>query len=37
MTKVIATTTAIMQLVEQGKIVLSAPVSDYWPEFKTER
>ena len=34
MTKVIATTTAIMQLVEQGKIVLSAPVSDYWPEFK---
>jgi uncharacterized protein YbbC (DUF1343 family)/CubicO group peptidase (beta-lactamase class C family) len=34
MTKVIATTTAVMQLVEQGKIVLSAPVSDYWPEFK---
>ncbi|MDR3678210.1 MAG: DUF1343 domain-containing protein [Acidobacteriota bacterium] len=33
-TKVIATTTAVMQLVEQGKIVLSAPVSDYWPEFK---
>jgi len=33
-TKVVATTTAIMQLVEQGKIVLSAPVSDYWPEFK---
>jgi uncharacterized protein YbbC (DUF1343 family) len=34
MTKVIATTTAVMQLVEQGKIMLSAPVSDYWPEFK---
>jgi uncharacterized protein YbbC (DUF1343 family)/CubicO group peptidase (beta-lactamase class C family) len=34
LTKVIATTTAIMQLVEQGKIVLSNPVSDYWPEFK---
>jgi len=34
MTKVVATTTAVMQLVEQGKIVLSAPASDYWPEFK---
>ena len=34
LTKVIATTTAVMQLVEQGKIVLSAPVSEYWPEFK---
>ena len=34
MTKVVATTTAVMQLVEQGKIVLSAPVSEYWPEFK---
>ena len=34
LTKVVATTTAILQLVEQGKIVLSAPVSDYWPEFK---
>ena len=34
LTKVIATTTAILQLVEQGKIVLSAPVADYWPEFK---
>jgi uncharacterized protein YbbC (DUF1343 family)/CubicO group peptidase (beta-lactamase class C family) len=33
MTKVMATTTAVMQLVEQGKIVLSALVSDYWPEF----
>jgi uncharacterized protein YbbC (DUF1343 family)/CubicO group peptidase (beta-lactamase class C family) len=34
LTKVVATTTAIMQLVERGKIVLSGPVSDYWPEFK---
>ena len=34
MTKVVATTTAVMQLVEQGKIELSTPASDYWPEFK---
>ena len=34
LTKVVATTTAIVQLMEQGKIVLDAPVSDYWPEFK---
>ena len=33
LTKVVATTTAVMQLVEQGKILLSAPVADYWPEF----
>ncbi len=33
MTKVVATTTAVMQLVEQGKIELSTPASDYWPEF----
>jgi uncharacterized protein YbbC (DUF1343 family) len=32
-TKVVATTTAVMQLVEQGKIRLDDPVSDYWPEF----
>ncbi len=32
-TKVVATTTAIMQLVEQGKIRLDDPVSDYWPKF----
>jgi uncharacterized protein YbbC (DUF1343 family)/CubicO group peptidase (beta-lactamase class C family) len=36
LTKVIATTTAVMQLVEQGKILLSAPVGDYWPEFKAK-
>ncbi len=32
-TKVVATTTAVMQLVEQGKIDLGAPVSEYWPDF----
>ena len=34
LTKVIATTPAIMQLVEEGKIRLEDPVADYWPEFK---
>ncbi len=34
LTKVIATTTAVMQLVEQGKIRLEETVGDYWPEFK---
>jgi uncharacterized protein YbbC (DUF1343 family)/CubicO group peptidase (beta-lactamase class C family) len=33
MTKVVATTTAVMQLFEQGKIRLDDPVADYWPEF----
>src|SRR5947208_8480064 len=33
LTKVVATTTAVMQLVEQGKIRLEQPVTDYWPEF----
>ena len=33
MTKIIATTTAVMQLWEQGKIRLDDPVADYWPEF----
>ncbi|HEV2493845.1 MAG TPA: exo-beta-N-acetylmuramidase NamZ domain-containing protein [Terriglobia bacterium] len=33
LTKVIATTTAVMQLFEQGKIRLEQPVADYWPEF----
>ena len=32
-TKVVATTTAIMQLFEEGKIRLDDPVSEYWPEF----
>jgi len=34
LTKVIATTTAVMQLLEEGKIRLEDPVSVYWPEFK---
>lgn len=33
LTKVVATTPAIMQLVEQGKINLDAPVATYWPAF----
>ena len=32
-TKIVATTTAIMQLFQEGKIRLDAPVSDYWPAF----
>ena len=34
LTKVIATTTAVMQLAEHGKVRLEDPVSEYWPEFK---
>jgi uncharacterized protein YbbC (DUF1343 family)/CubicO group peptidase (beta-lactamase class C family) len=33
LTKVIATTTAVMQLVEQGKVRLNDPVAKYLPEF----
>jgi uncharacterized protein YbbC (DUF1343 family)/CubicO group peptidase (beta-lactamase class C family) len=33
LTKVIATTTAIMQLMEQGKLRLEDPLANYWPEF----
>src|SRR5579863_8667601 len=33
LTKVIATTPAVMQLVEQGKIRLNDPVAKYLPEF----
>jgi uncharacterized protein YbbC (DUF1343 family)/CubicO group peptidase (beta-lactamase class C family) len=33
LTKVVATTTAVMQLIEQGKLVLDDPVVRYWPEF----
>jgi len=33
LTKVIATTTAIMQLLEEGKFRLEDPVANYWPEF----
>ena len=37
MTKVMATTTAVMQLVEQGKIVLSAPVERLLAGIQAER
>jgi uncharacterized protein YbbC (DUF1343 family)/CubicO group peptidase (beta-lactamase class C family) len=33
LTKVIATTTAVLQLVETGRLELDAPVSRYWPAF----
>ncbi len=33
LTKVVTTTTAIMQLVEEGKLYLEDPVAQYWPEF----
>ncbi len=33
LTKVLVTTPAIMQLVEQGKIEIDAPVAEYWPAF----
>jgi len=32
-TKVVATTTAIMQLFQEGKIRLDEPVAEYWPAF----
>src|SRR5579875_1848042 len=32
-TKIVATTTAIMQLFQEGKIRLDDPVSEYWPDF----
>jgi uncharacterized protein YbbC (DUF1343 family) len=35
LTKVVATATAVMQLVEKSKLGLEDPVSKYWPEFKT--
>ena len=34
LTKVIVTTTAVMQLVERGKVRLNDPVAKYLPEFK---
>ena len=34
LTKVIAATTAIMQLSENGKINIEDPVAKYWPEFR---
>ena len=33
LTKVVATTTAVMQLVERGQISLDDKVTTYWPEF----
>ena len=33
LTKVIVTTTAIMQLIENGQLDLDAPVAQYWPAF----
>lgn len=33
LTKVVATTPAIMQLVQQGRLDLDRPVADYWPAF----
>lgn len=33
LTKAVATTTAVMQLVERGKLKLDAPVARYWPAF----
>ena len=35
LTKVIATTTAVMKLSENGKINVDDPVFRYWPEFKS--
>lgn len=32
-TKVVATTTAVMQLAEKGKLDIEAPVARYWPAF----
>src|SRR5215207_4473159 len=37
LTKVIATTTAVMRLIEAGKIELNAPVSKYLPHFSGEQ
>jgi uncharacterized protein YbbC (DUF1343 family)/CubicO group peptidase (beta-lactamase class C family) len=37
LTKVIATTTCVMKLIEQGKIELEAPVARYLPEFIGEK
>ena len=33
LTKVVATTTAALQLIEQGKLGLEDPVARYWPQF----
>jgi uncharacterized protein YbbC (DUF1343 family)/CubicO group peptidase (beta-lactamase class C family) len=33
LTKVVATTNAVMQLVDRGRLALDAPAARYWPEF----
>jgi uncharacterized protein YbbC (DUF1343 family)/CubicO group peptidase (beta-lactamase class C family) len=33
LTKVVATTTAVMQLVERGRLALDNPAALYWPQF----
>ena len=35
LTKVVATTTAVLQLLERGKLRLDDPVARYWPAFAT--
>ncbi len=35
LTKVVATSTAIMQLVERGQLRLQDPVAKFWPEFNS--
>ncbi len=37
LTKVVATTTAVLQLVENGKLSPDDPVVKYWPEFGVKR
>ena len=37
LTKVIATTSAVMHLVERKKLSLDAPAARYWPEFRKYR
>ncbi len=34
LTKIVATTAAVMQLVEEGKLLLDKPVVKYWPAFR---
>lgn len=36
LTKVVATTVAVMQLVETGRLALDHPVAEYWPAFGAE-
>ncbi len=36
LTKVVATTTAVLQLVEQGRVQLDAPATRYWPAFSSK-